>query len=99
MCKDKREFEVWTTGLQVSVTTPTPHLCQTVPPSPSPPCNVLLQALLNGFDDTAAVTEFLSQQRTRSLGEDRIKVALGTLRTRVLVQESELTTSHCDIVA
>ena len=49
------------------------------------------QALLDGFSDKAAVDEFIAQQgnQTRTMGEDKIKVALGTLRTKVLVQESK----------
>ena len=48
-----------------------------------------VQALLDGFHDRAAVDEYTAQQGNQTLGEDKIKVALGTLRTKVLVQESE----------
>lgn len=49
------------------------------------------QALLDGFINRSAVDEYIAQQgnQTRTMGDDKIKVALGTLRTRVLVQESE----------
>lgn len=52
---------------------------------------MLTQALLDGFNDRASVDEFIAQQgnQTRTMGEDKIKVALGTLRTKVLVQESK----------
>ncbi len=33
--------------------------------------------------------EYTAQQGNQTLGDDKIKVAFGTLRTKVLVQESE----------
>ena len=68
ICKDKKEFETWTTGIE---------------------------ALMNGFADRNAVEAYMSsltqRRQTRTLKEDKIKVALGTMRTKVVVQESKST--------
>ena len=46
---------------------------------------------MNGFNDYKAVEAHLKHSRhsTRSATDDKIKVALGTLRTKVFVHESK----------
>ena len=55
VCADRREFEVWTTALQVSVTAASHDLCDLFP-----------QALLNGFTDREAV-ETAGVKATRNI--------------------------------
>jgi len=62
VCKDKREFDVWTTGLQ---------------------------ALMNGFNNPDAVETHVSQHvRRQTMTDDKLKVSLGTLKTKVVVKEN-----------
>ena len=54
------------------------------------------QSLLDGFSDHHAVENFISQQgggKVQTDGE-KIKVDVGTLRTKVLVQESKTTVQY-----
>ena len=51
-----------------------------------PLCVFSVQALIRGFTDRDAVDEMLKKQ---SRTDEKIKVALGTLRTKVVVEESE----------
>ena len=48
---------------------------------------------MNGFSDRNAVEGYMSslakRRQTKTLQEDKIRVALGTLRTKVLVHESK----------
>lgn len=55
-----------------------------------------VQALLDGFSDHHAVENYISQNvrgRLQTDGE-KIKVDIGTLRTKVLVQESKMKIMH-----
>lgn len=49
---------------------------------------------MNGFSDHKAVEAYLKQGRhlTRTGADEKIKITLGTLRTKVLIQESKLYT-------
>ena len=106
VCKDKREYEVWTKGLQViknqypntaqefrffSYTqTLYTHTYSLYMHTHSHTC-IHVQALLEGFSDHHAVENYISQNvrgRLQTDGE-KIKVDIGTLRTKVLVQESK----------
>ena len=51
-----------------------------------PLCVFSVQALIRGFTDRDAVDEMLKKQ---SRSDEKIKVALGTLRTKVVLEESE----------
>ena len=49
-----------------------------------------LQALMNGFNNSKAVQSYVSQQdRRQTMTEDKFKVSLGTIKTKVIVKESK----------